>query len=59
MQVGFGICQCNKVTKVEDICNGDCQKTLVRKTFSDNNRIILTDPVTNTKVETDLTDTLG
>lgn len=59
LQRGFGTCQCNKLVKVEDLCNIECREKLVKKTFSDNNQIILTDPVTNTTVVSTLKNTLG
>ena len=33
VQVGFGICQCNDLVKVEEICKQDCQEKLITKTF--------------------------
>lgn len=55
----FGTCQCNNIVKVDDLCTIECIDNLVRKTFSDNNQIILTDPVTNTTVISTLKNTLG
>ena len=59
VQVGFGICQCDAIVKVEDLCTIECREQLVQKTFSDSNQIILTDPVTNTTIISELKNTLG
>jgi len=49
VQVGFGICQCNKLTKVEDILSIENLERRTQMTFSDNNQVVLYDPVTKNK----------
>jgi hypothetical protein len=60
VQVGFGICQCNKITKVSDIMSAEQARDRTQISFSDN-KIVLTDPVTKKKKTTviDTSKTLG
>lgn len=58
-QRGFGVCQCNAIVKLEQICTKECQAGLLVKTFSDNNKIIIIDPLTNNTITSDLVDVEG
>jgi len=59
VQQSFGICQCEAITTVEQLCNIECREKLPKTTFTSDGLINIYDPVTNSTILTELNATYG